>query len=353
MRRYLILACILIGPILEVQAREFVVDPSGAGDRETIQGALSSAAAGDTVLVLPGSYLENLAMTSGVTLISRDGAETTVINGNGDICLTSVRCATGTRVTGFTFLNGKTHQVGGIHAFDNTDIVIAHNVFRNQNAVVGGAAVNIQRYSHALIHDNRFIGNTGGKAGAISVIVYATANIRNNYFEGNHGESHAGSIGINRSTAEICGNIFADNISGGPCGTVDFYRSTGHVFNNTFLRNRGKEGAPSGLSIRGPDSSVTVARNLFAGNLEGSALSTQDCRNISCNIFWDNESDFQGECPPFGRDGNLQVDPRLCGSTDRPGALAPDSPCFQAVCNFVGADPVPGCLVEEGIAVEK
>ena len=51
------------------------------GDYTTIQDALDVADDGDTVLVASGTYTENLLIESGVTLLSVDGANSTVIDG--------------------------------------------------------------------------------------------------------------------------------------------------------------------------------------------------------------------------------------------------------------------------------
>jgi hypothetical protein len=67
-----------------------IVDDSGAGRTllvggdgfATIQAAVNAAQAGDTILVAPGTYDENVVIrTSGVTLLSTGGREATVIRG--------------------------------------------------------------------------------------------------------------------------------------------------------------------------------------------------------------------------------------------------------------------------------
>ena len=55
------------------------------GDYPTIQEGLNAAQTDDTVLVAPGTYVENIVWPSrdGIILISEEGADTTIIDGNG------------------------------------------------------------------------------------------------------------------------------------------------------------------------------------------------------------------------------------------------------------------------------
>ena len=67
------------------------------------------------------------------------------------------------------------------------------------------------------------------------------------------------------------------------------------------------------------------------------ALSTADCQPVACNLFWANETDHTGLCPPIGQDGNFSADPLVvAGSAWRVG---PDSPCRSAYCGLIGAPP--------------
>jgi hypothetical protein len=74
----------LCGALTPCGARTWYVNISGTGDAPTIAAALDSAVAGDTVLVGPGTYGENLDIPPAVVLKSERGPLETYIHGVGD-----------------------------------------------------------------------------------------------------------------------------------------------------------------------------------------------------------------------------------------------------------------------------
>lgn len=80
-------------------------------DYSRIQSALNAAAAGDTVLVSDGTYIERLLWpsTPSIHLLSRSGAAVTIINGGAreSCCGIYTGVDTTTVLRGFTFTNGQ------------------------------------------------------------------------------------------------------------------------------------------------------------------------------------------------------------------------------------------------------
>jgi len=82
-------------------------------DSLTIQSAINGASTGDTVLVAPGTYLENITVDKNILIKSSSGAGATTINGNGtgnsvsfinnvdSLCI----------LQGFTVLNGNPYGI--------------------------------------------------------------------------------------------------------------------------------------------------------------------------------------------------------------------------------------------------
>jgi hypothetical protein len=96
----------------EINNNYLVIDLNSSLGYNTIQDAISSYATypGDTILVNPGTYPENIVITKEVALITKN-RNTTIIDGfqNG----TAITIATnGVNVTGFTVKNGGNFKIG-------------------------------------------------------------------------------------------------------------------------------------------------------------------------------------------------------------------------------------------------
>ncbi|HOY85718.1 MAG TPA: hypothetical protein PLQ80_10545, partial [Candidatus Syntrophosphaera sp.] len=110
---------IVILPCL-VLAATLTVKQDGTGDYTVIQTAIDAANPGDTVLVHPGRYYENITLqTSDITLISLEGTtgdpafiDSTVIDGNStNRCIEITQ--EGIVVRGFSLTRGATNTSGG------------------------------------------------------------------------------------------------------------------------------------------------------------------------------------------------------------------------------------------------
>ncbi len=342
--------CVLVLLSTPAIATEFVVDPGGSGDALTIQAGLDLASAGDLVTVLAGTYAENITMVSGVELVGASGSGSTIIDGNGDICINCEQCGLGTRISGFTLTNGGGYTGCGIRVFDHSSVEIDNNKFLENHSDFEGAGITVQRYSSADIHDNRFIRNTSFKTCAITVIVGSQATIAKNFFKGNVSTDYAGVIGANDSNVIIEWNRIVENRSGSYAGTIDIVTSFCQLRNNTFIRNLAPVG---GSCLRdGGWSIITVANNLFAHNGGGGpAVKAEDCQNFSCNIFWDNGIDYLGDCNPIGQNNNAHISSLVCNPAEDSCAVSEFSPCLGGPCGLIGVNATPDCT-DDVVSVE-
>jgi hypothetical protein len=91
------------------------VRPDGSGDAPTIQAAIDSASAGDTVEVACGIYHEHdIRMRSGLTLCSanRDAGCATIDAGGRGRCFHCVGLDSATAIVGFTMTGGVARGAG-------------------------------------------------------------------------------------------------------------------------------------------------------------------------------------------------------------------------------------------------
>lgn len=85
------------------------IKPDGTCNAPAIQAGVDSAASGDTVLVAPGSYYENVLMKRGITLASVAGWSSTSIEPPARLT-PIIKCTDslpGAVVMGFTFKGGR------------------------------------------------------------------------------------------------------------------------------------------------------------------------------------------------------------------------------------------------------
>ncbi len=155
---------------LSLAATTRIVDINGTGQYTSIQTAVNACAPGDTVLVYPGRYYENLIIQSNnVNIISLeadsgviDYIDTTVIDGG--LNAQGIRLSPNTQncyIRGFSITNSKT----AISLGENSTSMISNcNLYGNRSA--NGAGVNVFRcttqFSGVAIHDNYAINQGGG-----------------------------------------------------------------------------------------------------------------------------------------------------------------------------------------------
>ena len=94
-----------------------------AGDYTSIQAALDAAASGDTIVISPGTYVENLVMPAFVALTIRGMdpnapavVEATIIDGGqaGPVITLAGTETSTTLIAGLTLTNGKAVNGGGV-----------------------------------------------------------------------------------------------------------------------------------------------------------------------------------------------------------------------------------------------
>ena len=147
----------------------------GSGDYTAVQSALDAAQPGDTVLVHPGRYYENLVIsTNNVSLISLEAVtddpmyiDTTVIDGNSTgRCIRIIQNIHNSYIRGFTLLNGFSTGGGGGIALPTNTISILKNLNIHNNTAALGGGINIGAATVTLsgvqVHENYALHLGGG-----------------------------------------------------------------------------------------------------------------------------------------------------------------------------------------------
>jgi hypothetical protein len=186
-------------------------------DYSTIQEAIDAAANGDSIVVRPGTYFENIVIIGkNVSLIGEKGPDFTVLDGSrrDTVVLFTGSSNADSLLEGFTITNGRSGDGGGVRC-DRSNLIVRNNrITLNEAYECGGGGILCQ-----------------GSAAAV---------ITGNFFSGNYG-SWGGGIGCDRSDAEISNNTIVGNTSGGG-GGISCFECSPLIVNNTLVGNDGFQG---------------------------------------------------------------------------------------------------------------
>ena len=245
-------------------------------DYPTIQEGIDASLDGDTVLVQPGMYVENInfnghnIVLGSLFLITQDRAYISETIIDGDSAGSVVRFDSGedsaTAVTGFTIQNGSASGGGGVFCSDSNPY-ISDNILKNNYSSGYGGAIYLMR-SSSTIKNDLIVKNTAYIGGTAIYCYDATPTIIN---------------------CTICGN-----------------------------RTDWMEGA---IYCNSDNMQTTVINSIIRGNIARNDIQVYGQTPVLryCNI----ENGFDGE-------GNIDVNPMLLNPTGDNYNLCSQSPCIDA-----------------------
>ncbi len=230
-------------------------------DYPTIQQGIDASTDGDTVLVQPGTYYENInfnghnIVLASLFLTTGDTSyiSITIIDGNSSgTVLTFENSEDSTAIAvGFTVRNGFGYNLldgagGGITCKNNSFPTITHNMITGNVAIGsqwadgtgGGICCNS---SNAIIKNNIISGNLAsrgmwafGFGGGIACIDNSNAIICHNSIYGNVADDYGGAIYCGNSAPAIINTTISLNIAHNGGGIATFYTSYPVITNSIF-----------------------------------------------------------------------------------------------------------------------
>jgi serine protease len=344
------------------------------GDQPSIQSAIDVATAGDTVLVAPGTYVENINFQGkAVTVESEQGPEATVIDGNlaGPVVTFTSGEGQSSILRGFTLQRGLASNGGGVRInassptvdgniitnnmacgsgggveADNSSARIEHNLITNNgqwsdcSGGPGGGGIGLVGAGQTQILDNTIMGNSwsSSSGGGITLFAAGAPVIRGNVIKANSAfESGGGLWIVNQSDASIVQNLIVDNHAG-KGGGIYWGASAGTrgmlLVNNTIA---GNQGLGSAIFAGFIDAKAQLFNNVAVGTSGQPAVYCDAFDNLNPPVFVSNNvysaggSAYGGVCAdPTGVNGNLSVDPVFVDAAGGDYHLAAGSPSIDA-----------------------
>jgi hypothetical protein len=300
----------------------------------TIQAGINAASDSDTVLVHPGTYVENINFSGkNIILLSEAGANSTTIQSTaGDAIITGATDSTAALI-GFTVTStdlGINAGPGGSTRFE--DLII-------QNC--GNRGINLNDYEGTLKNVRFYNNESAGSGAGASVINTSDVNFINCIFSGNYagiGGSDAGGGAINGLTSSIVleNCLIYDNYCSVDGGGVAGTGTSVKIFNSTITKNsqgNGRYGA--GLAINGGN--WEIINTIVQGNYhEGvatqivlfSGITSVSHSNIGLSI---SDAEVPNELIYlWSGPGNINEDPLFMDSESNNFSLQIISPCIGA-----------------------
>ena len=272
-------------------------------DQATIQQGINAAANGDTVLVQPGTYVENINYNGKSIVLGSLFLTTgnpayiteTVIDGNNIASVVTIENVTGTitSLCGFTIINGYNQEPsyggGGIFCY-NSDVTLKNLLVSNNYAESWGGGILIDEFSNATIEDVILENNYALLGGGI-VIMESEAFLTNIKVLNNSVWGEGGGILTVYATYVIIENSqILDNSAGMGGGGVYISDTEFLIMNNVLISDNYAEGWAGGLAIYSDDGDdIRVNNSVITGNScgEGSAgggIIVSSCSPIFTNV---------------------------------------------------------------------
>jgi parallel beta-helix repeat protein len=282
MRYLIILSAILIFSAPAHSAIWYV--PS---DYSTIQAAINAAAHGDTIIVEPGTYVENIDfLGKAITVKSEEGPDDTVIDGGqpidpdyGSVVLFQSWEGNDSVLEGFTLTNGTGTLYdfqgllmflgGGISCRNHSSPTIRDNIITNNQAIdptsgSGGGGIQCIDFSSPLIENNVISDNVANWGGGVEVILDSSPLITSNMISGNEADAyHGGGIHIQMASPTIIDNEISGNkADSGDGGGIRTHVSSSLIQNNTITDNSSYW--VGGVAL--VDGDLLLSNNFISGN---------------------------------------------------------------------------------------
>jgi nitrous oxidase accessory protein len=248
-----VLAACVSASIPCVSASELKV--GGGGKYSTISEAVKAANAGDTILVSPGTYVENVAVDKPLKIVSTNGAQATVVKASDTSKDVFLLGSSDISIQGFTIMGGNRGVTFGQSNCVLTNSVVNGNVF----------GVYLASATSNLVSNNNLNGNGFG----IYLDGSSGNKLSNNSASNEKGGGGKASLsdGIYMYNSHN-NNVVRCDLSDNDNFGVSLYQSKSNVFSNNTISSN----AQFGVRLREGSDNNKFSFNVFKANQENGVL---------------------------------------------------------------------------------
>ena len=271
----IVLAGVISASIIRVSASELKV--GGEGKYTTISAAVNAANAGDTILVSPGTYVENIAIDKPLKIVSTGGAQATVVKASDKSKEVFLLGSADITIQGFTITGGNM----GV-SFGQTSNCILTNCVVNGNVF----GVYLANATSNLVSNNNLDGNGFG----IYLDGSSGNKLSNNSATNEKGGGGKASLsdGIYMFNSNN-NNVVRCDLSNNNNFGASLYQSQGNAFSNNTISSN----AQFGVRLRDGSDNNKFSYNVFKANAENGVLIGDSKGNtFYFNNFVDEKSHF-------------------------------------------------------------
>ncbi|MBM3329160.1 MAG: T9SS type A sorting domain-containing protein [Calditrichaeota bacterium] len=321
---------------------------------QTIQEGIDAADDGDVVLVLPGTYRENvriedkrIALGSRIlTTGNRAYIDSTVIDGARRAEGVSIRGrgTAGTIASGFTIQNGSGAIGGGVYCHDGASPILEDVKIRNCDAQLRGGGLGLTGRSRATLRRVELRVNRAGQmGGGASGELGTEMVIEECKFIGNTTEGIGGGLAAPGADITLRNTVFANNEAGDRGGgdgggAIHIWAGSGQMeLTNLTLHGNSHDGGNAGgivVRTQGEVLAVAIRNCILTGNdgLEVTNIRDEGGRiadvTISYSLVESAEEGVGGEGITY-HDSNFDADPQFVDAGNGDFHLTAESPCID------------------------
>jgi len=213
MKLYVWIAALVLFSFCTVQGMDIHVP----GDYPTISDAISAAANGDKIIVWPKTYHETINLDKNITVVSKEGPESTIIDGARSGSVVTFAEGNESWLIGFTLTNGYAEKGGGVFCYRASPSIVDCIIKNNGVSSYGGGVCSYSEDSSAeskplLVNNYIYYNHSANLGGGICCEHYGSVDLRNCTVVNNTAINEGGGIySGSQDNTDISNSILWDN----------------------------------------------------------------------------------------------------------------------------------------------